>query len=136
MKHFAAVLTFALLAGVSTVQITAQTLTCDRQGLKPVNGLTAEQSGDTVTLTWAGESNQQRRARFATRDGQPKVVELAARDGAGAWLVLGKDLNPEFQITTGKRRLSATQQSFMKKLGIDTPDEEEKRKWNTFWDAP
>ncbi|HVU47527.1 MAG TPA: hypothetical protein VHD85_15450, partial [Terracidiphilus sp.] len=132
MKRFAAVFIFAVFASIAA----AQTFTCDRQNLKPVNGMTAAQSGDTVTLTWTGESNQQLRARFAIRNGQPQVVELAAREGAGAWIVLGKDLKPEFQVTTGKRRLSATQQSFMKKLGIDTPEEEEKRKWNTFWDAP
>jgi hypothetical protein len=125
-------LSFAMLAGVAA----AQTSTCDRQAYKPVNDLTAEQSGDAVTLTWAGESHQQLRARFAIRGGQPQVVELAARDAGGPWIVLGKDLTPEFQVTTGKRRLSATQQNFMKKLGIDTPEEEEKRKWNTFWDAP
>ena len=89
----------------------SETFTCNRQGLAPVNGLTAEQSGDTVTLTWTGESNQQLRAKFAIRNMQPQVVELAAREGTGAWLVLGKDLTPEFQVTTGKRRLSATQLS-------------------------
>lgn len=132
MLRFGAVLAFALLAGTAS----AETLTCERQGLTPVNGLTAEQSGGTVTLTWSGEGNQELRASFGIRDGQPQVTELAAKDGSGAWIVLGKDLKPEFQVTTGKRRLSATQQSFMKKLGIDTPEEEEKRKWNTFWDAP
>ena len=132
MKVLDAIFISALLTGIAT----AQALTCDRQNLKPVNGMTAEQSGDTVTLTWTGASNQQLRTRFAIRDGQPQVVELAASESAGAWFVLGKNLKTEFQVTTGKRRLSSTQQSYMKKLGIDTPEEEEKRKWNTFWDAP
>lgn len=132
MRLYGLALSFVLLSGA----VAAQTPTCDRQAYKPVNGLTAEQSGDSVALTWAGESNQELRARFAIRDNQPQVVELAARNAGGEWVVLGKDLSPEFQVTTGKRRLSATQQSFMKKLGIDTPEEEEKRKWNTFWDAP
>ena len=132
MKRFGAVLIFAMLTGIAT----AETITCDRQGLTPVAGMTAEQTGNSVTLVWTGEANQQLRASFAIRDGQPQVVELAAREEEGTWAVLGKDLKPEFQVTTGKRRLSATQQNFMKKLGIDTPEEEEKRKWNTFWDAP
>jgi len=132
MRLYGLALSFVLLSGV----VAAQTPTCGRQAYKPVNGLTAEQSGDSVTLTWAGESNQELRARFAIRDNQPQVVELAARNAGGEWVVLGKDLSPEFQVTTGKRRLSATQQNFMKRLGIDSPDEEEKRKWNTFWDAP
>jgi hypothetical protein len=132
MKSLGLALSLALLTGTAM----AQTSTCDRQGYKPVSGLTGEQSGDSITLTWQGESSQQLRARFAIRDGKPQVVELAARKSGGPWIVLGKDLTPEFQVTTGKRRLSATQQSYMKKLGIDTPEEEEKRKWNTFWDAP
>ena len=132
MRLYGLALSFVLLSGA----VAAQTPTCDRQAYKPVNGLTAEQSGDSIALTWAGESNQELRTRFAIRDNQPQVVELAARNAGGDWVVLGKDLSPEFQVTTGKRRLSATQQSFMKKLGIDTPEEEEKRKWNTFWDAP
>ncbi len=132
MKVYGLALSCALLTGIAA----AQTPTCDRQAYKPVNGLTAEQTGETVTLTWTGESGQELRARFGIRGNQPQVIELAARSATGEWDVLGKDLTPEFQVTIGKRRLSATQQNFMKKLGIDTPEEEEKRKWNTFWDAP
>ena len=95
-----------------------------------------EQSGAEVALTWQGESGQELRARLAIRDGHPLVGELAAREGSGAWLVLGKELTPEFQVTTGRRRISHTQVNMLKKLGLDSPEEEDKRKWNTFWDAP
>src|SRR5581483_6500260 len=132
MKFYGLALSCAVLTGIAA----AQTPTCDRQAYKPVNGLTAEQTGETVTLTWTGESGQGLRARFCICGTQPQVIELAARRATGERDVLGKDLTPEFQVTIGKRRLSATQQNFMKKLGIDTPEEEEKRKWNTFWDAP
>jgi hypothetical protein len=109
---------------------------CDRSGYRAVSGISAESSTDGVTLTWAGEANEQLRANFALRDGQPVVRELAARTGGSAWMVLGRDLTPEFQVTTGKRRISPQQVENLKKLGIDSPEEEEKRKWNTFWDAP
>ena len=61
--------------------------------------------------------------------------QLAARSG-GAWDVLGKDLIPDFQVTTGRRRISSTQRKLLQSFGIDTPAEEDVRKWNTFWDAP
>ncbi len=95
-----------------------------------------EQNAGAVSLTWQGESGQELRALLGIRDGHPVVNELAARDSGGRWIVLGKDLTPEFQVTTGHRRLSRTQLTMMKRLGIDSPEEEEKRKWNTFWDAP
>ena len=125
-------LSFVFLTGFSA----AQTGKCNVDNYKPVTGMTAEQSGDAVILTWQGESNEQLRARFAIRDGQPVLGELAARDDAGEWIVLGKDLTPEFHVTTARRRLSATQQGLMKTQGIDTPAEEDVRKWNAFWDAP
>ena len=89
-----------------------------------------------MTISWAGESNEQLRAQFTIRDGQPVVQELAARDSKGTWIVLGKELSPEFQVTTGRRRISGVQRNLLKVQGIDTPEQENIRKWNTFWDAP
>jgi hypothetical protein len=109
---------------------------CEHSGYRPVAGITAESNANGVTLTWPGEKGEQLRARFALRDGQPVVGELAARAAGGAWVALGSDLTPEFQVTTGRRRISPQQVGNLKKLGIDSPEEEEKRKWNTFWDAP
>lgn len=110
--------------------------TCKLQGYKAVSGIAMEHSGGAVTLTWPGESGAELRARLGIRDGKPMVQELSAREAGGQWMVLGKDLTPDFQVTTGRRRLSRTQLMMMKRLGIDSPEEEEKRKWNTFWDAP
>ena len=121
-----------VLGGVAV----GQSLNCTMdQGYKPAAGMTAVTTGGTVTLTWPGEDGAQLRASFAIENGQPIVKELAARQG-GAWAVLGKDLTPEFQVTTGKRRIASTQRAELKTLGIDTPEEEDRRKWNTFWDAP
>lgn len=131
MRLYGVALSFVMLSGVAGAQAT-----CDRHAYKSVPEINVEQSRESISLVWPGESKEQVRARFAVRDGQPLVSELAARAGSGNWVVLGHDLTPEFQVTTGRRRLSATQLSYMKKLGIDTPEEEEKRKWNTFWDAP
>src|SRR5947209_3596053 len=114
---------------------TAQELQCRFDGYKPIEGLQAGINRGTLEVAWQGEAGQQRRVLFSIHDGHPVVQQLAARSG-GAWDVLGKDLTPDFQVTTGRRRISSTQRNLLKRFGIDTPAEEDVRKWNTFWDAP
>lgn len=108
---------------------------CDTSGYKPVDGLTAAAEGSAVTVTWQGEAGSTLRARFGIRDNQPVVEELAAQRG-GKWSVLASNVTPEFQVTTGKRRISTAQMQFLKQAHLDTPEEIERRKWLTFWDAP
>lgn len=135
MIKFRVLSTMAMLAGMAGIAA-GQSLDCDLHAYKAMDGLKAEESGNALEMTWQGEGGQQLRAAFTIRNGQPVVQELAARAGAGAWIVLGKDLSPEFQVSTGKRRISNAQRTQMKALGIDTPEQENVRKWNTFWDAP
>jgi hypothetical protein len=116
--------------------LAAQTPACDFSGYKPTDGVKAETKDNAVLLTWQGEAGQQLRAQFALRDGQPFVQQLAARVANGAWIVLAKNLTPDFQVTTGKRRISGGLPGLLKAANIDTPEEENRRKWNVFWDAP
>lgn len=132
MKAIRLAISVLLFTGVAP----SQTLKCDLQGYRPVAGVSAEQTAKGVVFTWTGEASQQLRAAFGIRDGQPIVTELAAQAVGGKWLILGTDLTPEFEVTTAKRRISATQLGLLKKQGKDTPSEVEARKWNTFWDAP
>ena len=132
MKFRRLLLSLAMLTAVGS----AQSLHCNLQGYKAMDGLQAEASASTLSLTWQGEGGQQLRARFTLHNGQPVVEELAARQGSGSWIVLGKDLTPDFQVTTGRRRISGAQRKELKKLNLDTPEQEDIRKWNTFWDAP
>ena len=113
----------------------AQQIQCSFDGYKAVEGLRAVMNRGTLEMTWQGEAGQELKASFSIQDGHPVVRQLAARS-RGAWHVLGKDLTPDFQVTTGRRRISATQRKLLKTFGIDTPAEEDVRKWNTFWDAP
>jgi hypothetical protein len=122
----------AMLTGVAA----AQSLNCDLQGYKAMDRLKATTSGGVVTMSWQGEGAQELRASFGIRNGQPIIQELAARAGSGKWTLLGKDLSPDFQVSTGKRRISQAQRTQLQALNLDTPEEESKRKWNTFWDAP
>ena len=114
----------------------AQSLHCDLQSYKAMDGLRAEVTGSALSMTWQGEGGQQLRAQFALRNGQPVVAELAARQGTGSWILLGKNLTPDFQVTTGRRRISGAQRNQLKKLNLDTPEQEAISKWDTFWDAP
>jgi hypothetical protein len=132
MKFRGLVFGLILSSGIAA----AQRLNCNLQNYKAIAGLKAEQNGDALTLAWQGEASQQLRAQFTIRDGQPLIEELATRDGSGPWLVLGKNLTPEFQVTTGRRRISGLQRTLLKAQNNDTPAEEDVRKWNTFWDAP
>src|ERR1035437_5180445 len=132
MKSFAVVLGIGLFSVVGA----AQGVSCNMQDYKAVDGVRAAADRQSVTLTWQGEGAQQLRAQFALRDGQPVVAELAARKAGGAWVVLGKDLAPGFQVTTGRRRMSKTEKDILVRLKQDTPENEETYKWNVFWDAP
>ena len=122
----------ALWAGAAFAQ------DCDLSGYRPQPGLQAGDRAGAVEITWEGERHEQLRAAFAIRDGRPTVRELAARKGNGEWIVLGRDLSPEFEITSGVRRLSQQQiDPLVKELHVQlTPEVIEREKWNAFWDAP
>jgi len=126
-----AALFFAICAAA-----TAQSLSCDLAGYKALDGLHAAVGKDALELTWTGERQEQLRASFSILNGQPRVQELAAYV-AGRWVVLGRNLSPEYQITSGRRRLSEQQMAPLRELGIlFTPEVVDREKWNAFWDAP
>lgn len=105
---------------------------CDLSAYKPQDGLKAEASGDDLTISWRGESGQQLRAVLAIRGGQPLIRELFI-DGK----TLARDLTPEFEVTTGRRRISEQQLNPMRELKLNlTPDLLNREKWKAFWDAP
>jgi hypothetical protein len=131
----------ALLVGCSLTIIGsaayAQGLNCNLQSYKEAPGVKAEMRAGSLGLSWNGEGGQQLRAVLALKNGQPLVQELAARKGGGRWIVLGKDLSPEYEVTTGRRRLSEQQMAPLRKLGVKlTPEVIAKEQWNAFWDAP
>src|SRR5579864_6799623 len=113
-------LVLALVVCGSAAALQAQT--CDVKDWKPMAGVSVTADHGTVEVSWPGEQGQQNRARFAIRDGQPQIAELAAKKSGGAWIVLGKDLTPDFQVTTGRRRISTTELDILKRLGVDTPE--------------
>jgi hypothetical protein len=126
-----------LLALSITAVAAGQELNCDMSGYKPQDGLKAQLRSGLLELAWQGERNESLRVTFTIRDGQPVVQEMAARKNGGNWAILGKNLTPEFEITSSIRRLSEQQMAPLRGLGIEfTSDVVEKEKWNAFWDAP
>src|SRR6185437_6101470 len=142
MKKLAAVsiiaFLFAAAAAISSPEASAQSFACSLANYKPVAGLEAAMSGGALQFTWQGEHGQDLRADFTIRDGQPTILELAARRNATApWIVLAKNVIPEFHTTAGRRRMSVAQANIFKSVGIEVTQElYDKEKWFTFWDAP
>ena len=112
-------------------------LNCNLTEYKASTGLTSALEGNVLTVAWNGQGTSQLRARFAIDGGTPTIRDLSARRGSGEWGILGQNLTPEYQVTTGRRRMSNDQANAFASLGIDvTPEVLEKHKWYAFWDAP
>lgn len=126
-----------LFASLSIAQAANGDIACDLAGYKSQDGLKAQLRSGVLEVTWHGERREQLRASFTIQNGQPVVQELAARKEGRSWIALGQTLTPEFQVTSGIRRLSMQQVSPLKELGVSlTPEVVEREKWNAFWDAP
>jgi hypothetical protein len=109
---------------------------CDMHNYHPVDHMVAAADNTGVTLNWRGEAGADLRAHFVIKDGKPTVAELAIREQAADWLVLAENAVPDFQVTTGKRRISTAQLKILQQSHKDSPDNIEARKWDAFWDAP
>lgn len=132
MKYLGAIFALFALSGLGA----AQSLNCNMQDYKSVDGIKVDSIADSVAFTWEGEAGSQLRASFGLRGGQPVVKELSARKDDGEWIPLGKDLTPQFEVTAGKRRIDSVEMANLKKYNLDTPENEETYKWFVFWDAP
>ena len=107
-----------LFASLSIALAANGDMACDLAGYKPQDGLKAQLRGGVLEVTWQGERREQLRASFAIQNGQPVVRELAAQKDGGGWIALGQNLTPEFQVTSGVRRLSSSRSSPLKELGV------------------
>ena len=112
-------------------------LKCDMTQYKANSGLTSALEGNMLTVSWNGQGTSQLRARFAIDGGTPTIRDLSVRRNGGDWAVLGQNLIPEYQVTTGIRRMSNDQANAFSSLGIDVTQEViDKNRWYAFWDAP
>jgi hypothetical protein len=110
---------------------------CDMREYVPAPRLSATLDAQGIVLAWRGERDVPLRMRLAVERGQPVVRELAVGGREGRWSMLGRDLHPEFQVTTALRRMSEQQLQPLRQLGVAiTPELIEREKWYAFWDAP
>ena len=61
--------------------------------------------GRVLTVTWEGAGADRVRMRLVINEGAPTTQELAIKRGGGASSLIGSNLAPEFDVTTGRRRL-------------------------------
>jgi hypothetical protein len=128
---------FLLVMVMSSHGALGESLECDLHEMKALDGLAAAVTAGELQVSWRGERGQPLRAVFAVVNGQPRIRELAVRNASGNWVVLARDVSPEFEVVSGRRRLSEQQAAPLRALGIRlTPDVIEREKWNAFWDAP
>lgn len=114
-----------------------QTVSCDLRDYTAADGLKAENTAAGLEITWLGDGGRQLRATFAVAAGQPLIRELAIALTAGSWTVLARNLHPEFDVVTGRRRISEQQLAPLRALKLDRDAAFlERAKWNAFWDAP
>src|SRR5215831_19131302 len=97
-----------ILALVAAPAISAP-LSCDFSQYRPVEGIRAELKGDVLQLSWEGASSQQLQVGFGLQGASPVIREMSIRKKGGTWMLLGRDLRPEFHVTTGQRRISQQQ---------------------------
>ena len=128
---------FSVIAFLKSALVTAAPLVCDLSKYTPQSGLVASPDEGFLTLTWMGSRGSELRMQLALEDQAPVVHQLAVRADRGDWQVLGVNLKPEFNLTSGRRRISEQQLNPLRKLGVElTPELLEREKWNVFWDSP
>lgn len=83
-----------------TITACSQDPDCDLSAYKPQSGFQAQLRGGVLEVTWQGERQEQLRVGFDVQGGQPTIRELAVRRKNGNWIVLGRNLLPEFEVTS------------------------------------
>src|SRR5260370_24599720 len=110
---------------------------CNLSEYKPSPGLTADAAQKILTLIWDGEKNDEIRLRLSLQNGTPVIQDVALRHKGGAWGTLVTNLEPEFHVVSGIRRMTDQQLLPLKGLGIKiTPQILDQDRWEAFWDAP
>jgi hypothetical protein len=115
----------------------ADPVKCDLSAYKATPGLAARQDGNSLFVTWSGDSNQEVRLRLAVVGGKPIIEELALRHGGATWSTLARNATPDYEVMTGLRRMSSQQLEPLRGLGVEiTQAVVNKYRWDPFWDAP
>jgi hypothetical protein len=113
---------------------------CDVSRYHASPGLTAaveQDAQDVLAVTWSGQDGAELRARYAVNAAQPLIRDLSVRKTGGAWHVVGRDLTPEYRVTSGVRRMSEQQAQPLRDAGVElTQAVIDRNRWYAFWDSP
>ena len=127
----------AFLAFLTASSLAADPLKCDLGQYKAAAGLTAQIDQDLLVVSWTGQGGAELRARYAIDNRRPVIRDLSIRKAGGQWAVLGRNLTPEYHVTSGIRRMGNDQANPLRAAGIELTDEVvNKHRWYAFWDAP
>ena len=127
----------AFVVLVTASAAVAAPLNCDLTAYTASDGLTATLEEDLLVVSWVGQDGAELRARYGIDEGQPLVRDLAVRQRGGQWTTLGRNLIPEFEVTSGERRVAFSQLTPLENLGVEITQEViDRERWFAFWDAP
>jgi hypothetical protein len=162
-RLFSCRLLCASALGLLASGLRADPLNCDLSAYRPVPGLAATIAEDSLVVTWDGDNRSELRLRFGIEGGTPTIRELAIRPPGGAWRTLATNVQPEFRVVSGLRRITQQQlrPDSIQALGgkvspevmslyarggewVDQAVKEgqikkedvERWKWDAFWDSP
>jgi hypothetical protein len=127
----------AAMFAAQSPSLAADALKCDMTQYKAGTGLTAAVEQDLLVVSWSGQAGSELRARYAIDRAQPVVRDLAVRKQGGQWATLGQNLQPEYHVVSGLRRMSSDHVGSIPAAGIPlTPEVVAKNRWFAFHDAP
>lgn len=133
MKLFGTALAVLLAASA----VLADPLNCDLTAYEALDGLAATVEQDLLVVSWSGQDGAELRARYGIEGGQPLIRDLAVRHQGGEWSTVGENLVPEFEVTSGLRRIARDQIRPLERLGVEITQEViDRERWYAFWDAP
>ena len=90
-----------------------------------------------LTVSWNGQGTSQLRARFAIDGGTPTIRDLSVRRGGGEWAMLGQNLTPEYQVTTGSAaHVERPGERVLQSRHRHHAGRDRQVQWYAFWDAP
>jgi hypothetical protein len=137
MARLTAIKALAFAFVVLALPAKADPATCDMTAYRTQPGLSAAVQGDGLVVTWNGDGDQQVRLGLAIDHGAPLVREIALRRGDGEWTTLAANVEPEYSVMTGLRRMSKQQLEPLYGMGVKiTQAVLDKYRWDPFWDAP
>ena len=112
-------------------------LNCNLDEYHNQKGLTAESTGEVLTINWDGDHGNTVRISFSLISNTPVIKEMAIMPEEGQWQVLATNMAPEYRIVSGIRRVTQQQTEPLERIGIPLTEEKlNEIKWNAYWDAP